>query len=64
MDSIDYLKQEIFINERLSVLGLEIYESNKEEEFLHNAVYFGSTADKFKKVLKEEYGVIYECEFN
>ena len=58
MNRIQEIQNEITKLEKLSEIGIEIYNSNNDLDFLHDAVFHSSKAGKLKRVLKEEYGVI------
>jgi len=55
MNTIDEIKHQIYINDKLSELGVELYKlNNKDIQCLDDAIFFSSEADILKKSLKEE----------
>ena len=58
MNTIDEIKLEIYKNDILSELGVELYKlNNKDIECLDDAILFNNEGDRLKKLLKEECGV-------
>ena len=58
MNTIDEIKLEIYINDILSELGVELYKlNNKDIECLDDAILFNNEGDRLKKLLKEECGI-------
>ena len=58
MNTIDEIKLEIYKNDILSELGVELYKlNNKDIECLDDAILFSNEGDRLKKLLKQECGV-------
>ena len=58
MNTIDEIKLEIYKNDILSELGVELYKlNNKDIECLDDAILFNNEGDRLKKLLKEECGI-------
>ncbi|MBU3156423.1 hypothetical protein [Clostridium estertheticum] len=52
------IKSEIYKNNLLSELGVELYKlNNKDIECLDDAILFSNEKDRLKTLLKEGYGV-------
>ena len=59
MNTIDEIKLEIYKNDILSELGVELYKlNNKDIECLDDAILFSNKGDRLKKLLKQECGVL------
>ena len=59
MNIIDEIKLEIYKNDILSELGVELYKlNNKDIECLDDAILFSNEGYRLKKLLKQECGVL------
>ena len=55
MNTIDEIKFEIYKNDKLSELGVELYKLNNNDiECLDDAIFFSSEIDRLKKLLEED----------
>ena len=55
MNTIDEIKLEIYKNNMLSELGVELYKlNNKDIGCLDDAIFFSKEGDRLKKLLNEE----------
>jgi hypothetical protein len=54
-DYIKEIQEEICKCEKLSEIGIELYQENKNPDFLHKAIYWSNEANILKKRLRGEY---------
>jgi hypothetical protein len=60
MNTIYEIKLEIYKNNLLSELGVELYKlNNKDIECLDDAILFSSEGNRLENLLKKEYGIEY-----
>jgi len=60
MNTIYEIELEIYKNNLLSELGVELYKlNNKDTECLDDAILFSNEGDRLGNLLKEEYGIEY-----
>ena len=60
MNTIYEIELEIYKNNLLSELGVELYKlNNKDTECLDDAILFSTEGDRLKNLLKKEYGIEY-----